>query len=121
MCLVFSGCDFLNPTPYVPQPVPIELGLVECPECCGDGKIDLEKKSVHCPKCDGLGRMNEVEIGVLEPYSTEFARGYRDYHDNVPYEKPAYLLKIRYKEWQKGWLEAKKEADKKFLPPVVMP
>ena len=115
ICLVLIGCTNKDANPVVdnsPKPAPIVLGMVECPECRGDGKIDIEKESIHCPRCDGFGFLNEVEIGVLKNYSNEFIRGYQDFKEGTSYNNPPYLLKIRANKWKEGWLEAEKHSKK---------
>ena len=114
MLAMLIGCTPAGSQPGVdvPKPTPIVLGMVECPECCGDGKIDIEKKSIHCPLCDGFGFLNEVEAGVLKNYPTEFVRGYEDFKKGVSYEKSPYLLKIRADKWKEGWRQAEKRSKK---------
>ncbi len=113
MAIVLTGCNpgRQSDTETIPRPVPIQLGMVECYECCGDGLIDIEKESVHCPRCNGLGRLNKVEMGVLKNYSTYFIHGYQAHKDGESFKK-APILKIRSKEWKKGWLAAEEEAKK---------
>ena len=114
IAIVLTGCpmDSQSDTRVVPSPTPIQLGLVECHQCCGDGLIDIEKESVHCPLCDGFGYVDEVEMGVFRDYSNEFKRGFRDFEEGKPYEEAPYLLKLRAKKWKAGWLEAEKHSKK---------
>lgn len=113
MALMLTGCNPANQsdTEVVPVPVPIQLGMVECPECCGDGLIDIEKESVHCPRCDGFGKLHEVEMGILKNYSSDFAKGYKAFEAGDSIKKSP-LLRFRAREWKAGWLEAKKQSEK---------
>lgn len=83
---------------YFEKVVPAQLssfkpGMKTCPHCNGGG----------CRKCNRFGKMEELTRGVYTSYSRDFIRGYEDNQRNINYEDCPFMLKIRAREWQKGW------------------
>lgn len=109
LMFMLTGCEPTSKNTVSPEKDKVQLGLRDCRECEGDGKIEISDASYHCPSCDGFGKVRGVEGGVV-PIRKDFRRGYEDNRAGVPFEDCPYkLLKYRRTTWEEGWLAKEKE------------
>lgn len=104
-CSLFitTGCDHYRKTiDNLIVPEPFVPGMVDCPECCGDGILD-ENGGKECRECDGFGKMYEYEPNKLGEYHHDFIRGYEDRFDGKSKKDCPYLLPFRKEKWLEGW------------------